>query len=193
MLPWRLISRSTQPTGSIQLPSRSSLDKYSSPCFDCSALQTVLLKAADAQLNLPVFVSLDHNLIIDNQVSLRTLSLIKCRFCSKSHQHLLHSTISFRMGDTLPEPPPHAANEVTTRSYQQEMLDASLVENIIIAQDTGSGKTHIAVLRMKIECDREPHKVTSSPLWSGTATYQQPQRSRGSLHQLWHSANSNAM
>ena len=54
-------------------------------------------------------------------------------------------------------------SEVITRSYQQEMLDASLTENIIIAQDTGSGKTHIAVLRMKIECDREPHKVTSSP------------------------------
>ncbi|KAF8428422.1 hypothetical protein L210DRAFT_3764899 [Boletus edulis BED1] len=49
---------------------------------------------------------------------------------------------------------------MTTRNYQQEMLDASLVENIIIAQDTGSGKTHIAVLRMKIECDREPHKVS---------------------------------
>ncbi|KAF9222860.1 P-loop containing nucleoside triphosphate hydrolase protein [Gyrodon lividus] len=52
------------------------------------------------------------------------------------------------------------ADEAITRSYQQEMLDASLVENIIIAQDTGSGKTHIAVLRMKIECEREPHKVS---------------------------------
>lgn len=61
------------------------------------------------------------------------------------------------MGDA----PLESTSEVITRSYQQEMLDASLVENIIIAQDTGSGKTHIAVLRMKIECDREPHKVTS--------------------------------
>ena len=51
------------------------------------------------------------------------------------------------------------ADAIITRSYQQEMLDASLVENIIIAQDTGSGKTHVAVLRMKIECDREPNKV----------------------------------
>lgn len=63
------------------------------------------------------------------------------------------------MGDASPESTPHGM--VITRSYQQEMLDASLVENIIIAQDTGSGKTHVAVLRMKIECDREPHKVTS--------------------------------
>ncbi|KAG6370519.1 hypothetical protein JVT61DRAFT_11300 [Boletus reticuloceps] len=67
------------------------------------------------------------------------------------------------MDDIPAEPTRHG--EVTTRNYQQEMLDASLVENIIIAQDTGSGKTHIAVLRMKIECDREPHKVIS-PLWS---------------------------
>ncbi|KIJ13098.1 hypothetical protein PAXINDRAFT_136464 [Paxillus involutus ATCC 200175] len=65
------------------------------------------------------------------------------------------------MGDVLDVATPPNADEVTTtRSYQQEMLDASLVENIIVAQDTGSGKTHIAVLRMKIECDREPHKVS---------------------------------
>jgi endoribonuclease Dicer len=69
------------------------------------------------------------------------------------------------MGNALTETTPHGTDaEVITRSYQQEMLDASLTENIIIAQDTGSGKTHIAVLRMKIECDREPHKVTS-PLY----------------------------
>ncbi|OCB90323.1 hypothetical protein A7U60_g2499 [Sanghuangporus baumii] len=55
-----------------------------------------------------------------------------------------------------------AANEQEnippTRSYQQEMLDASLKRNVVIALDTGSGKTHIAVLRMKIECEREPIK-----------------------------------
>lgn len=67
----------------------------------------------------------------------------------------------FAMSSALPKPAPRHDGEVVTRSYQQEMLDASLVENIIIAQDTGSGKTLIAVLRMKIECDREPYKVTS--------------------------------
>jgi len=50
-------------------------------------------------------------------------------------------------------------DQINTRSYQQEMLEASLRENIVVAQDTGSGKTHIAVLRMKIECDRQPNKV----------------------------------
>ena len=51
---------------------------------------------------------------------------------------------------------------VHTRGYQQEMLDESLKRNIIIAMDTGSGKTHIAVLRLKIEVEREPRKVCTA-------------------------------
>lgn len=51
---------------------------------------------------------------------------------------------------------------VHTRGYQQEMLDESLKRNIIIAMDTGSGKTHIAVLRLKIEVEREPRKVCAA-------------------------------
>ncbi|KAF9476959.1 P-loop containing nucleoside triphosphate hydrolase protein [Pholiota conissans] len=47
-----------------------------------------------------------------------------------------------------------------TRGYQQEMLDESLKRNIIIALDTGSGKTLIAVLRMKHEMEREPTKLS---------------------------------
>ncbi len=50
-------------------------------------------------------------------------------------------------------------NLPATRGYQQEMLDESLRRNIIIAMDTGSGKTHIAVLRLKIEVERQPRKV----------------------------------
>ena len=46
-----------------------------------------------------------------------------------------------------------------TRGYQQEMLEESLQKNIIIALGTGSGKTHIAVLRLKYEMEREPTKV----------------------------------
>lgn len=48
-----------------------------------------------------------------------------------------------------------------TRGYQQEMLEESLRRNIIIALDTGSGKTLIAVLRLKYEMEREPMKVCS--------------------------------
>jgi ERCC4-related helicase len=46
-----------------------------------------------------------------------------------------------------------------TRKYQQEMLEECLRRNIIIALDTGAGKTHIAVLRMKHEVERESRKV----------------------------------
>ncbi|KAA1474785.1 P-loop containing nucleoside triphosphate hydrolase protein [Dentipellis sp. KUC8613] len=47
-----------------------------------------------------------------------------------------------------------------TRGYQQEMLDESLKKNIVIALDTGAGKTHIAVLRMKLECEQPSSKVS---------------------------------
>ena len=46
-----------------------------------------------------------------------------------------------------------------TRGYQQEMLDESLRRNIVIALDTGAGKTHIAVLRVKLESERQSKKV----------------------------------
>ncbi|KIK50451.1 hypothetical protein GYMLUDRAFT_51208 [Collybiopsis luxurians FD-317 M1] len=49
---------------------------------------------------------------------------------------------------------------IKARGYQQEMLDESLQRNIIIAMDTGSGKTHIAVLRLKHESERELEKVS---------------------------------
>jgi endoribonuclease Dicer len=47
-----------------------------------------------------------------------------------------------------------------SRNYQLELLEESLRRNIIIALDTGSGKTHIAVLRIKAEVlERETRKV----------------------------------
>ncbi|KXN86833.1 Dicer-like protein 2 [Leucoagaricus sp. SymC.cos] len=58
----------------------------------------------------------------------------------------------------IPLPPPDA-NAPATRGYQQEMLEESIRKNVIIAMDTGSGKTHIAVLRIKHEVEREPSKV----------------------------------
>ena len=48
---------------------------------------------------------------------------------------------------------------LVTRGYQQEMLKESLHRNIIIALDTGSGKTYIAVLRIKHEMEKEHTKV----------------------------------
>ena len=52
----------------------------------------------------------------------------------------------------------------TSRSYQLELLEDSLKRNIIIALDTGAGKTHIAVLRIKTEVlERETRKVIALP------------------------------
>lgn len=54
-------------------------------------------------------------------------------------------------------PPPSAASHDVAfklRSYQQEMLQLSLEKNIIVAMDTGSGKTHIAVARIRAELER---------------------------------------
>ncbi|KAG5643730.1 hypothetical protein DXG03_009720 [Asterophora parasitica] len=59
-----------------------------------------------------------------------------------------------------PTDPKPADAVPTTRGYQQEMLEESLRRNIIIALDTGSGKTHIAVLRMKIEAERQPTNIS---------------------------------
>lgn len=51
-----------------------------------------------------------------------------------------------------------------SRSYQVELLEESLKRNIIIALDTGAGKTHIAVLRIKAEVlERETRKVIALP------------------------------
>ncbi|PYI20785.1 dicer-like protein 2-1 [Aspergillus violaceofuscus CBS 115571] len=52
------------------------------------------------------------------------------------------------------------------RSYQTEMYEASLKGNIIVTMGTGSGKTHIALLRIKTELERNPHKL----IWFLTPT-----------------------
>jgi ERCC4-related helicase len=58
-------------------------------------------------------------------------------------------------GDDVP------TQTIEPRKYQLEMLEESLQRNIIIALDTGAGKTHIAILRMKHEIERESRKVCS--------------------------------
>ncbi|KAK0104085.1 Dicer-like protein 2 [Cadophora gregata f. sp. sojae] len=49
---------------------------------------------------------------------------------------------------------------IKPRPYQKEMLEESLRRNIIVAMDTGSGKTHVAVMRMQHELERIPsHQI----------------------------------
>ncbi|KAM4066852.1 ribonuclease III domain-containing protein [Hirsutella rhossiliensis] len=50
--------------------------------------------------------------------------------------------------------------EITSRAYQLEMLEQSLKQSVIVVMDTGSGKTQIAVLRIKAELERaSPDKI----------------------------------
>ncbi|KAK6825214.1 hypothetical protein PG987_012708 [Apiospora arundinis] len=50
----------------------------------------------------------------------------------------------------------HKATSLHARAYQLEMLEESLKQNIIVAMDTGSGKTQVAVLRIQAELERTP-------------------------------------
>ncbi|VUC33433.1 unnamed protein product [Clonostachys rosea] len=72
---------------------------------------------------------------------------------------------SFDNGALLePSPEPEdGAKENTTenmdaRAYQLEMLQRSLKENVIVAMDTGSGKTQVALLRISAELERGPQR-----------------------------------
>lgn len=66
----------------------------------------------------------------------------------------------------MPSPPDNAISSTygpalahKPRDYQLEMLEESLRRNIIVAMDTGSGKTLIATMRIQAELDRCPqHK-----------------------------------
>ncbi|KAJ5979822.1 hypothetical protein N7481_007120, partial [Penicillium waksmanii] len=63
------------------------------------------------------------------------------------------NTVDVDIMDKAFNSPPAMASEQLAPGYQLEMLDASMKQNIIVAMDTGSGKTHIAVLRIKAELE----------------------------------------
>ncbi|KAI0479234.1 dicer-like protein 2 [Xylariaceae sp. FL0804] len=48
---------------------------------------------------------------------------------------------------------------IHARAYQLEMLEKSLRQNIIVAMDTGSGKTQVAVLRIQAELESSSDKI----------------------------------
>lgn len=45
--------------------------------------------------------------------------------------------------DEAPPAEPKDPTSIAARAYQVEMLEASLKENVIVAMDTGSGKTQV--------------------------------------------------
>ncbi|KFA61203.1 hypothetical protein S40285_06443 [Stachybotrys chlorohalonatus IBT 40285] len=58
---------------------------------------------------------------------------------------------------TAPAPAPDTSDgtsRLNPRAYQQEMFDHSLQRNTIVAMDTGSGKTQVAILRIAAELDK---------------------------------------
>ncbi|KAI0472383.1 RNase3 domain-containing protein [Xylaria cf. heliscus] len=48
---------------------------------------------------------------------------------------------------------------IHARAYQTEMFEKSLKQNIIVAMDTGSGKTQVAVLRIQAELEKYSDKI----------------------------------
>ncbi|KAH8164933.1 hypothetical protein CIB48_g3304 [Xylaria polymorpha] len=48
---------------------------------------------------------------------------------------------------------------IHARAYQTEMFEKSLKQNIIVAMDTGSGKTQVAVLRIQAELEKCADKI----------------------------------
>ena len=49
--------------------------------------------------------------------------------------------------------------EIRLRSYQDEMFEESLKQNVIVAMDTGSGKTLIAIARIAAELEQSTKRV----------------------------------
>ncbi|KAJ3808003.1 hypothetical protein F5876DRAFT_46960 [Lentinula aff. lateritia] len=84
------------------------------------------------------------------------------------------------MAENDPQSAQHGSIE--TRGYQQEMFEESLRRNIIIAMDTGSGKTHIAVLRIKYETERETRKLSWFLAPTVALCEQQCNVMKGALH-----------
>ena len=89
---------------------------------------------------------------LDNYEVRRTVTRYVVR--SHHHRHIVIDMVT-SIDEQVEQPVMH------TRGYQQELLQESLRRNIIIALDTGSGKTHIAMLRMKHEVERQTEKARS--------------------------------
>jgi ERCC4-related helicase len=76
------------------------------------------------------------------------LSFIVFPFGRRAANHIRLAMGSIEIDHPVSEPA-----ELRLRSYQQEMFDASLERNVIVAMDTGSGKTHIAIARILTELE----------------------------------------
>ncbi|KAI9820606.1 MAG: Dicer-like protein 2 [Pycnora praestabilis] len=74
------------------------------------------------------------------------------------NESVIDLTRMAEMDDTViaSVPESDSSAQLRPREYQKEMLEESLRRNIIVAMDTGSGKTQIAVLRIAAELEHCP-------------------------------------
>ncbi|OHE97620.1 RNase3 domain-containing protein [Colletotrichum orchidophilum] len=66
--------------------------------------------------------------------------------------------LSNEASSPLAEPASGTSVIMNARAYQSEMLAESMRQNIVVAMDTGSGKTQVAVLRIRAEIERTSSK-----------------------------------
>lgn len=59
-----------------------------------------------------------------------------------------------RGGSAIADGGPAMHNVFKPRSYQLEMFEESMRRNIIVAMETGSGKTYVAIMRIRAELER---------------------------------------
>ncbi|KAL2149655.1 hypothetical protein VTH82DRAFT_8307 [Thermothelomyces myriococcoides] len=91
----------------------------------------------------------DESLIQDDDGPETTPSLNDGNASQHTTLDFIHSSRS-----SSPDQEPPKTVTMTPRAYQLEMLEESLKQNIIVAMDTGSGKTQVAIMRIQIELER---------------------------------------
>jgi ERCC4-related helicase len=114
-----------------------------------------------------------HTLVCGRTCPAETVAHLRTECTRRVNRHLilfpsrtitLKASMDASMGDVEGNAAETTAGRVT-RKYQQEMLEESVRRNIIIVLDTGSGKTHIAILRIRLEIERQLAAGSNKTCW----------------------------
>ncbi|TGJ83158.1 hypothetical protein E0Z10_g5610 [Xylaria hypoxylon] len=73
--------------------------------------------------------------------------------------HTISASVDTFIQETATVDPMEETTVIHARAYQIEMFEKSLKQNIIVAMDTGSGKTQVAVLRIQAELEKCLDKI----------------------------------
>ncbi|KAK5989300.1 Dicer-like protein 2 [Cladobotryum mycophilum] len=103
----------------------------------------------------------ESSLVAGNGVTHHTLSSSNIRdTLSKASQDASSGVQASLPSGEAEDESENSTGAMSLRAYQLEMLDQSLKKNAIVAMDTGSGKTQVAVLRIKAELEKGvPEKI----------------------------------